>query len=454
MTNPHDTDVAAGNADGSGELERLRSEVAELRARLAVPPEERPPGESAAAPEERRGWWRPIVVALLVLTAFVLAPASVVARWANDVVSDTDRYVETVAPLADDPAVQKAVVDRVTAELFKRIDVRAVTDDAVTALANQGLPPRVANGLSALSAPLAGGIRSFVTEEVTKLVASDAFADAWVQANREAHAQMVAVLSGEGSDTVNVEGGTVSINLATIIDVVKQRLVAAGFTLAQQIPDVNAQFTIFQSADLAKGQTAFRMLNNLATWLPVVALLLLAVAVYVSRRRRKTLIWSAVAIAASMLVLGAALNVFRPVYLNAIDPDVLPTDAAAAIYDQLVGFIRLNLRAVLVVALAVAVGAWITGPSGTSAREALARAVGWMRGGAEHAGLDTGGFGEAVYRWRSALRGIIAGTAVLLYLLQAHPTGASALTLLIITVVGLFLVEFLAHPPEGEKVAS
>jgi hypothetical protein len=183
----------------------------------------------------------------------------------------------------------------------------------------------------------------------------------------------------------------------------------------------------------------------------VVALLLLALAVYVSRQRRKTLIWSAVAVAASMLVLGAALNVFRPVYLNAIDPKVLPTDAAAAIYDQLVGFIRLNLRAVLVVALAVAVGAWVTGPSGTATREALSRAVGWVRGGAEHAGLDTGSFGEAVYRWRSVLRGVIAGAAVLLYLLQAHPTGASALILLIITVAALFLVEFLAHPPSGAE---
>jgi hypothetical protein len=366
-------------------------------------------------------------------------------------VADTDRYVETVTPLAQDPAVQQAVVDRVTAELFARIDVKAVTDQAVAALANQGLPPRVTVGLNALSAPLASGIESFVREQITKLVESDVFAAAWVQANREAHAQMVAVLSGQGTDAVAVKGDTVSINLATVIDVVKKRLSAAGFTLADRIPTVNAQFTIFQSADLTKAQTAFRMLNTLANWLPVLALLLLALAVYVARRRRQALIWSAVAVAASMLVLGAALNIFRPVYLGAIDPRVLPTDAAAAIYDQLVGFIRLNLRAVLVVALAVAAGAWVTGPSGATTRRALSRGVGWLRGGAEHAGLDTGSFGVAVYRWRSVVRGVIVGAAVLVYLLQAHPTGASALTLLVVTAVALFVVEFLAHPPtEGE----
>ncbi|QWZ08798.1 hypothetical protein KRR39_02795 [Nocardioides panacis] len=363
------------------------------------------------------------MVVTLVLVAAVLAPASVVARWAHDEVADTDRYVETVAPLAHDPAVQKAVADRVTAELFARIDVKAVTDEAVAALSAQGLPPRVAVGLNALSAPLASGIQSFVHDQITKLVQSDVFAAAWVQANREAHAQMVAVLSGEGTDTVNVKGDTVSINLAAIIDVVKKRLSDRGFTLAERIPTVNAQFTIFQSADLTKAQTVFRLLNTLARWLPVLALLLLALAVYVARRRRQTLIWSAVAVAASMLVLGAALNIFRPVYLNAIDPRVLPTPAAAAIYDQLVGFIRLNLRAVLVVALAVAAGAWVTGPAGATTRTALSRGVGWLRGGAEHAGLDTGPFGAAVYRWRPALRGVIVGVAVLVYLLQAHPTG-------------------------------
>ena len=446
MTEPHPP--GGGLDEDPQELERLRSEVAELRARLAS--SEAEPGAGVPPPvsrDRRGGWWRPVVVVTLVLVAAVLAPASVVARWAHDEVADTDRYVQTVAPLADDPAVQKAVVDRITAEIFARIDVKAVTDEAVAALSDRGLPPRVAVGLTALSAPLASGIESFVRDQITKLVGSDVFAAAWVQANREAHTQMVAVLSGEGTDTVSVNGDTVSINLAAIIDVVKKRLGDAGFTLAERIPTVNAQFTIFQSSDLTKAQAVFRLLDTLARWLPVVALLLLALAVYVSRRRRQTLIWSAVAVAASMLVLGAALNIFRPVYLNAIDPRVLPTDAAAAIYDQLVGFIRLNLRAVLVVALAVAAGAWVTGPSGAATRGALSGGVGWLRGGAEHAGLDTGSFGVAVYRWRSALRGVIVGAAVLVYLLQAHPTGASALTLLVITVVALFVVEFLAHPP-------
>jgi hypothetical protein len=438
------------------ELERLRAEVALLKGQLAsrsTAADARTGSPVAGAPV-RGGWWRTLVATILIVTAAILAPLSVVARWAHDEVSDTDRYVQTITPLADDPAVQNAIVTRVTDELFTRIDVQAVTQDAIDALSQQGLSPRASQGLSALSAPLAGGIRSFVTTQVTKIVESDVFADAWVQANRAAHTQFVAVLSGEGTDTVSVEGGVVSINLGPLIEKVKDRLSSSGFTLADRLPTVNTEFTVFESEELAKGQAAFSLLDAVARWLPVLALLLLAIAVFVARNRRKALIWSAVAVAGSMLLLGAALNIFRPVYLNAIDPASLPTDAAAAIYDQLVGFIRLNLRAVLVVALAVAVVAWVTGPAGLTTRRGLSGAVGRLRGSAEHAGLRTGPVGAFVYRWRSALRGVIAGAAVLIYLLEDHPTGASALTLLVVAAVALLLVEFLARPPVDERASG
>jgi hypothetical protein len=436
--------------DAEEELTRLRNEVAELRSQLAAQPVAPTATTPGPVREARQGWWRPVVVTVLVLVAGILAPASIVATWAKDEVADTDRYVQTIAPLASDPAVQRAIVDRVTSELFSRINVQAVTQDAINALESQGLPPRVSQSLGALSAPLADGVRSFITDQVTKLVESNAFADAWVSANRAAHTQMVAVLTGEGSKQISVQGGTVSINLAAIINTVKNRLSSAGFGLAERIPTVNAQFTVFESADIPKAQSAFRALEALARWLPVLALLLLAAAVYVGRNRRKTLIVCALTVAGSMVLLGAALNILRPIYLDQLDPNVLPRDAGAAIYDQLVGFIRLNLRAVLVVALVVAIAGWLTGPGGAATRRALSGGIGWLRGGAEHAGLDTGPVGSFVYTWRTVIRWAIAGVAVLVYLLQDHPTGRSALSVLIYTVLALVIVEFLARPPSPE----
>jgi LPXTG-motif cell wall-anchored protein len=437
------------------ELVRLRQEVADLRAQLAAQPAgQTPAGGAPVAPGGRTGWWRPVVVTVLIVIAALIAPASVVAAWARDEIANTDRYVETVTPLASDPAVQSAIANRITTEIFNRIDVQAITQDAVDALSAQGLPPRVSQSLTALSGPIADGVRSFVSTQVTKLVESDAFEQAWVAANRAAHAQLVGVLTGEGTDAVSVNGDTVSLNLAALIDTVKQRLTAQGFGLAERIPTVNASFTIMQSSDIVKAQTAFRLLNDLAVWLPVIGILLLALAIYLARNRRRALVASALAVALSMLLLGAGLNIFRAVYLNHVSEAQLSVDAAAAIYDQLVEFIRTNLRAVLVIALAIAVGAWVSGPGGVAIRRGTSKAIAWVRGGAENAGLDTGPVGAWVYRWKTQLRAAIVGVAALVYVLQSHPTGSSALTVVIIAAVALLIVELLARPPATTEVTA
>ena len=355
------------------------------------------------------------VVALCLVLVGVLAPLSILATWAHDEVSDTDRYVETVAPLAQSPEVQAAVTTRLTDRIMGLIDVEAVTQDAIDALADRGLRPRAVASLTALSGPLTQGVETFVGNQVGRIVSSDEFADAWTQANRVAHTQLVAVLSGETGEAVQVSGGAVQLNLGVVIDRVKERLLDAGFSLASRIPQVSAEVTLFQSAELARAQTAFRLLDAAARALPVIALVLLGVAVAVSVRRRRTLTIGALVIAASMLVLGAALNFFRIVYLDAVPSDRLPADAAAVIFDQIVQFIRLNLRALLVISLAVAVVAWVSGPEQAPAavRRGTTRALDAVRHRRDSAGLGTGPVGDFLYTYRTPLRIVVLGGAVL-----------------------------------------
>jgi hypothetical protein len=120
------------------------------------------------------------VASLLIVVGCVLAPLSVVAVWTRNQVGDTDRYVATVTPLAHDPAIQAAITDQITAQVFTYLDVQGLTTQAVQTLADRGnLPPRVATSLQALAGPLANGVRSFTHDQVGKVVQSDAFADAW-----------------------------------------------------------------------------------------------------------------------------------------------------------------------------------------------------------------------------------------------------------------------------------
>ena len=435
------------SADERAELERLRAENAALRARAgpggAGPGAEQTP---AAGPATRRRW-RTVVAALLLVLACLLAPLSLVAVWTRNQLTDTDRYVATVGPLARDPAIQDAIADQITAQVFTYLDVQGLTTQALDALAERGLPPALAGQLQALAAPIADGIRGFTRTEVGKVVRSDAFADAWVQANRVAHEQLVAALTGEGGGAITVENDTVSLNLAPFIQTVKQRLVDAGFSLAARVPEVNASFVLFQSADITRARQAFNLLDTLGVWLPVAALVLLAAGVYVARDHRRALVGAGVGIAVAMVVLALGLAVFRSVYLDAVPASVVPHDAAAVLYATIVRFLRAGLRTVLVLGLVVAAGAFLSGPSVTAvrARQGLTGAIGWLAGGAERAGFSTGPVGTWVQANKRALRITAVAVAALALVFWGRPTGKVVLGLTLALLIGLAIIEFLGR---------
>jgi hypothetical protein len=437
------------SADERAELERLRAENAALRARAR--PDGAGPAGGPPAPGAGRGRrpWRTVVAALLVVLACLLAPLSLVAVWTRDQLTDTDRYVATVAPLARDPAIQDAIADQITAQVFTYLDVRGLTTQAVDALADRGLPPRLAGPLRALAGPITDGVRGFTRTEVGKVVASDAFADAWGQANRVAHAELVKALTGEGGGAVRVEGDTVSLNLAPFVEMVKARLVEAGFSLAARVPEVQASFVLFQSDDVTRARRAFSLLDTLGVWLPAVTLVLLVLGVYLARDHRRAAVGAALGVAVAMVVLALGLAVFRSVYLDAVPASVLPHDAAAVAYDTIVRFLRAGLRTVLVLALVVAAGAFLTGPSVTAvrARQGLAGAIGWLAGGAERAGFSTGPVGTWVQANKRALRVAAVALAALALVFWDRPTGKVVLGLTLALLAALAVIELLGRGP-------
>jgi hypothetical protein len=415
-------------------------------------------GVAGPGPASRQRW-RTTVAVLLIVLGCVLAPLAGVAVWTRNQVTNTDRYVRTVAPLAADPTIQQAVADQITAQVFTYLDVQGPTNQTVDALASRGLPPQLAEQLQGLTGPLASGIQSFVRTEVGKIVQSQAFADAWVQANRVAHQALVKALTGQGGEgggAVTVEGDTVNLNLAPFIQTVKQRLVEGGFGLAARIPEVNASFVLFDVTNLTRARAAFNLLNTLGIWLPIIAIVLLGAGVVVARDHRRALVGAAVGVAVAMVGLGLALAVFRTIYLDAVPAGVLPHDAAAVLYDQIVAYLRLGLRTILVLALVVAAGAFLTGQSTTAVRtrQRLTSGIGRLRGGAEHAGLRTGPMGTWVYANKQLLRIAAVTLAALALVFWGQPTGKTILLLAGLLLIALALIDFLGQPPQPTIVAA
>ncbi len=436
---PDGTVQAAGLSQGErAELERLRAEVTKLR---------------RTQPRRHTGWRAP-VAALLIVIGCVLAPLSVVAVWTANQVSDTNRYIANIEPLIHEPAVQNALTDKVTTAITSHLNVTGYATQAAALLTSKGLP-RVGTLLKTFGPAISSAVTGFIHSTVHKIVTSPRFANAWIQVNTVAHEQLVKALSGQGG-SITVSNGQVTIDLAPFIAIVKQDLAARGFTLVNSLPPIHPTLALFSSRTLVQAQSLYRLINDLKFVLPILSLVLIAAGVYIARNHRRALVGAGLGFAASMLVLGAALLIFRGVYLNSVPNDVLPSNAAAVMFDTLVRFIKEALRALLVLGLIVAIGAFLTGPSVTAVRTrgAFTSAFGWLRSSGEHKGLSTGPAGRWTYAHRHALRICAVGLAAVIFVFQGRPTAASIIVLVIILLVVLGLIELIGRPPGRPEIAG
>ena len=429
--------------DERAELDQLRAEVTRLRA--AGPPALTSPGSVRGV---RRGRWRALLAVVLITIGCVLAPVSVLAVWSANQVSSTSRYVANVTPVIHEPAVQHALTDKITTAITTELNVQRLTSQAASALTGRGRQ-RLASLLQAAGPALASGVSSFVHSTVARIVASPAVARLWTQVNRVAHAQLVKALSGRGNGAISVSNGQVTISLGPFIELVKQNLSARGFTLVNRIPPVNPTMALFSARELTRAQSAYRLINALKWVLPVLCLLLFAAGVYVARSHRRALMGVGLGLAGAMLVLGIALAIGRSIYLNSVPAAVLPSDAAAALFDLFIRFIRQGLRVLLVLGLVVAGAAFLTGPSlaAVRTRGAAQSALGWVRSGGERAGLRTGPAGAWTYQHRRGLRVGATALAALLFVFWSQPTGLVVALIAVLLVVLLGLIELIGRPP-------
>jgi hypothetical protein len=265
----------------------------------------------------------------------------------------------------------------------------------------------------------------------------------------------VNALSGKAG-AVSVSNGQVVIDLAPFIDIAKQNLVSRGFTLVNSLPPIHPTLALFSSRDLVKAQSAYRLINNLKIVLPILALLLIGLGIYIARSHRRALIGAGLGFAGSMLVLGLGLAFFRTVYLNSVPPAVLPSDAAAALFDTLVRFIKEALRTLLVVGLVVAIGAFLTGPSATAVqiRSSFRSGLGWIRSSGEQAGVTTGPAGRWTYAHRKGLRAGALALAALIFVFWGRPTSMVVILITVLLLVVLGLIELIGRPPARPRTAG
>lgn len=445
---------SAGSPDAAARLAALEKENAELRRRLdeahLAPPAS--PGDTPGRPVRHRG--RNAAAVVLIVLGALLAPVAVVAAWAERTLTDTDRYVATVSPLAEDPTVRSALSGRLTQTVMAQIDIGSLLGAVAGGLDERDVAPRAVAALPALEAPLTSGVESFVRRTADRVVTSDEFASAWEQANQLAHEQLVAVMRGDGGDVVQMgQDGQLTIQLAGMIELLKNRLDERGFALAANLPTINATFTVMESTQLVEIRNRYTQVVALGTWLPWIALALLATGVIAATHHLRALVVAGLALVAAMLVLAVGLAIARGLYLDALSGTVLRLDAAQAVFDQLITFLRTTLRTVGVLGLVVALAAYLAGssPSARGLRAGLGRGFSNARAWAEGRGLTTGPAGVHLGRYRGFARVAVVALAAVVLLLAPIPTPGLVLGVAVGAGLLIALVELLARPQSAAR---
>ncbi|MFI2607329.1 hypothetical protein [Kitasatospora sp. NPDC018619] len=438
------TDEPAGAADGvpgaSGDepaaprarLDAVEAREARLAGRLAAGPARRPPRHRV----------RSSFAVLLVVLACALTPLAALALWARSEISDTDRYLATVAPLARDPRVQAAVTDRVTDEIVKKLPLDSLLD---------GVAPEDRPGLGALlggiGQALGNGLDDLIRTQVERVVDSDAFVALWTDVNRDAHAAVVKMVTGQGGGAVEVRDDTVLLDLAPVVARVKADLVEQGIPLASRIPEIHTSYPLVRSDALPTVRTALRALDLAGLRVPVLAGACALGGVLLAARRRRAVVATALGMAGGALLLGIGLSVFRAVYLDRLPADV-DQAAAQAVYDTLVRYLRSAVRVVVTLGLLVALGAWVVGPGrwARTVRGGWRAGLGAVRAVAGRAGLRLGPVGRFVHRRKVPLGWLAVALAALAFVLWSRPTVLVTLCLALGLVAVLAVLELLDEP--------
>ncbi len=401
---------------------------------------------------------RRVAAVALATVGLLLLPGAIMANWATTQLIETERFVATLAPLADDPAVQDRIIAEVTALVDEHVDIDAVTSDLLGGLGEAlELGPKAQAALDLVSAPIAAGVRSLVSDVVTEVVQSPAFSAAWKRSIEVGHSQAIRLLAGSPDSLLTLDrDGTLSLPLGPIVADVRTALVEQGVPFAAAIPDVDRAIVLAEVPNLALARVVYQVGVTVGFWLPWITAALLIGAVLVAPRRPAT----ARTIAIVTLGVAALLTVGFVLARVAIAAYVGPESSALArsVFDAMTAYAVSTIVGLLVLSVVIVVAAWWLGSSALAAkgRAALSERLVQAR---EALGIAPTPFGLALHRWRAPVRIAVVLLAALPALLLPPLSALSVLACSLLAAGLLVVVEVLAvapppPPPPPAKRAS
>lgn len=298
---------------------------------------------------------------ILIVLAAIIAVVSTFAIWAKRQLLETDTWVDTSVELLQDEAIQDALADFLVTELYDNVDVQGEIEAQ--------LPPQ----LRPLAGPISGGLRQVANRAAERILAEGTVQGLWEEANRLAHEKFILLIEDEG-EFVSTTGGTVTLDLSTILDELVNQL-GLPAALASKLPPEAASLEILKSDELEAAQTGVDILETLAWLLLAISILLWAAAIWLAgSRRRETLR----AIGFAFIIVGALILVLHRAAGTAVVESLSEVASSETAVDHTwtIGTSQLTdiADAAVLYGILIVIAAWLAGPTrlATGIRDGIA----------------------------------------------------------------------------------
>ncbi len=329
--------------------------------------------ETGVAPNRRSGG-RPRRIlsgVALVLACFSIL-VSTVAVWTHQVALNTNRFTGLIEDVTSDPAVTDPISLRISTQVVDALGVQA------------RLEARLPDALKPLAGTLTIAIQDAIDQRLRVALQNPRIQSALVGSLSFTHAQVVRLLRGE-SEVVSLVDGYLTLDVFPLVGAALTELQSMGLIPADvQLPDLTAPdapevlaqrlettlgvtlppdfgtIQVMPAERLAVARTVVQVFDLVVILLVALTLILVAIALWLARDRRRMLIYLGIGTIIAFLISRLAIRSVEDAIVSGIaDGDV--AGAVRALLDATLADLRGLTMIILIATAIVAIAAYVWG---------------------------------------------------------------------------------------------
>ena len=340
----------------TGREEELTKQVAKLESKVSELEEK----ASQSMAHKIGSFLRQAFIVFCIFLCALSLNLGVAAIWVKRNVTNTDVWVDKTSQLMATESVRNDISAKITEEIFVKADVEDLVKETV--------PEKI----SVLAVPLTNNFKSFTSDKISEVLASDKFQTFWQEANRKAHAGIMESLDN-GGNTPNPEDKVIFIsneqlllNLKPVVKEVQAQLADTrlAFVSSVNTDNIDKTITLSEIESLPRALAVFDFINKSAKIIPLIGLITGALAIGLSRKKRKVIIAICISVAVLMVANVQVIYLSRYPTVGQVSSTLqsVSTESAQTAIDILINDLILLDRVLIGLSIIILLATVLTGP--------------------------------------------------------------------------------------------